>query len=74
MSNLSITAGSAPSQSTPIRKGATIASCAIAILSLMVFAASASAAPLLWNQLGSNAQVTNSAYGPNLGFYGGGGW
>jgi len=25
--------------------------------------------PILWNKLGSNSEVINSAYGPNLGFY-----
>src|SRR3954464_9431996 len=29
-------------------------------------------APILWNRLGSNAEVLNSAFGPNLSFYGGG--
>ena len=28
--------------------------------------------PILWNRLGSNAEVQNSAYGPNLQFYPGG--
>ncbi|MEO6434515.1 MAG: LamG-like jellyroll fold domain-containing protein [Tepidisphaeraceae bacterium] len=43
---------------------------------IVVFAMTATraaAAPLLWNQLGSAAEVTNSGFGPNLGFYGGGG-
>jgi hypothetical protein len=28
--------------------------------------------PVLWNKLGSSSEVLNSAYGPNLSFYGGG--
>lgn len=29
---------------------------------------------VLWNRLGSSSEVMNSAYGPNLSFYGGGSW
>jgi hypothetical protein len=29
---------------------------------------------VLWNKLGSNSEILNSAYGPNLSFYGGGFW
>ena len=36
---------------------------------LSALASPASAVPLLWNKLGSTAEVLNSAYGPNLGFY-----
>jgi Concanavalin A-like lectin/glucanases superfamily/PEP-CTERM motif len=32
------------------------------------------ASPILWNKLGSTTEVLNSAYGPNLSFYGGGSW
>ena len=43
------------------------------VCATMAFAATAAttthAAPLLWNQLGSAAEVTNSAYGPDLGFF-----
>jgi hypothetical protein len=35
-------------------------------------ASTACAGPILWNRLGSAAEVTNSSFGPNLGFYGGG--
>jgi hypothetical protein len=43
------------------------------LLALLVGGVSDShAAPILWNRLGSNAEVLNSAFGPNLGFYGGG--
>jgi hypothetical protein len=34
----------------------------------------AKAAPILWNRLGSNQEILNSDYGPNLNFYGGGSW
>src|SRR5436305_93387 len=42
------------------------------ILLLLIKAVAASAAPILWNRLGSSQEVTNSAYGPNLSFYSGG--
>lgn len=29
---------------------------------------------LFWNKLGSSTEILNSAYGPNLSFYGGGSW
>ena len=48
---------------------------AVAVVVLSIAAPSASdavAAPLLWNQLGSADEVTHSALGPNLGFFGGG--
>jgi MYXO-CTERM domain-containing protein len=45
-----------------------IASLALALVWSM--AQTSNAEPLLWNTLGSAAEVTNSAYGPNLGFYG----
>jgi len=38
-------------------------------LSVALAGPAADAAPILWNQLGSAAEVTNSAYGPNLSFY-----
>ena len=41
---------------------------------LLIKAVSVSAAPILWNRLGSTQEVLNSAYGPDLGFYGGGTW
>jgi hypothetical protein len=39
-----------------------------------IMSASADAAPLLWNRLGSTQQIQNSGYGPGLGFFGGGAW
>jgi hypothetical protein len=41
----------------------------IAIAISAITTTSATAAPLLWNKLGSAAEVTNSAYGPNLSYY-----
>jgi hypothetical protein len=42
------------------------------VLFVSILTAPLDAAPLLWNKLGSSAEVQNSAYGPNLTFYGGG--
>ena len=44
------------------------------VLLLSLAGTAAKAAPILWNRLGSNQQVLNSDYGPNLNFYGGGSW
>ena len=46
----------------------TVALCAC----LVTFAAEAQAGPILWNRLGSDAEVQNSDFGPDLGFYAGG--
>jgi hypothetical protein len=53
--------------------------CSIAFVIVLVsfaFSIDAFAAPglVLWNKLGSNAEVLDSAYGPDLAFYTGGGW
>src|SRR5437667_3826273 len=42
------------------------------VILLLIKAVAGSAAPILWNRLGSSQEVTNSAYGPNLSFYSGG--
>jgi hypothetical protein len=44
------------------------------VLTALLFSgvSSSHAAAILWNRLGSNAEVLNSALGPNLSFYGGG--
>ena len=48
------------------------------VLSVLVVATFTSsytgAAPVLWNKLGSATEVQNSAFGPNLGFFAGGGF
>jgi hypothetical protein len=44
----------------------------VVVLSLSLMIAPAGAAPLLWNTLGSSTEVQNSAFGPDLNFYGGG--
>jgi hypothetical protein len=46
-----------------------VAGCILAAMSLEM-----RGAPILWNKLGSDAEVLNSAYGPNLSFYAGGGF
>jgi hypothetical protein len=46
----------------------------VVAVTMLLGAGRAIAAPLLWNKLGSADEVTHSAYGPNLGFYGGGGY
>jgi hypothetical protein len=40
-----------------------------AAMGVIVTTPRAQAAPILWNRLGSNQQVLNSDYGPNLSFY-----
>ena len=48
---------------------------AVAVSTLLVILASqADAGPILWNKLGSAAEVQNSDFGPNLGFYSGSGF
>jgi len=44
------------------------------VLTLSIVSPPAGAAPVLWNKLGSATEVQNSAFGPNLGFYAGGGF
>jgi hypothetical protein len=53
---------------------ANAAAAAAPLLLVLLFGgvSSSQAAPILWNRLGSNAQVLNSDLGPNLSFYAGG--
>ena len=47
-----------------------IGALAVCMLSMMPMVARAAAPGLvLWNKLGSQSEVQNSAYGPNLGFF-----
>jgi hypothetical protein len=44
----------------------------LSLFCVAIACAPAGAAPILWNKLGSAAEVTNSGFGPNLGFFAGG--
>jgi hypothetical protein len=50
----------------------TVSPFALALVLCMTLATATHAAPILWNTLGSADEVTHSAYGPNLSFFGGG--